>query len=265
MRMPHVAVDDDVEIFYTEHGSGPTALLLHGIGCDGDDWSWLATDLATDHRVIIVDQRGHGRSTPTAGPYDAKTLADDAAKVLRHLSIESAVVIGHSLGGLVASTLAVEWPNLVTALVLVDPAYGYTDEALVSMGAAILPQPIEGMVGVFSQLYVDTSPPWQRFWHERRLRGMSTTVLTEVFCGCYRGEKGIGQRSIGEGYLGRRQCPILGVYSGKITEIAAWDRSLPHGPYDQTIIWNDTGHFLHQELPEQFSRLARTWLDGLPT
>jgi pimeloyl-ACP methyl ester carboxylesterase len=262
--MPSVAVADDVEIFYSDHGGGPAVLMLHGIGCDGNDWSWLVSDFADDHRVIVADHRGHGQSTPNAGPYDAKTLAEDAANVLRRLSIEDAVVIGHSLGGLVASALAVEHPDMVTALVLVDPAYGYTDEALGPMGAVILPQPIEGMLGIFAQLYVDTSPPWQRVWHERRLRGMSSTVLAKVFCECYRGDEGIGQRSVGADYFGRRKCPILAVYSGMSEELAAWEKSLPHGPNDQTVIWNATGHFLHQELPEQFSQLTRAWLDRLP-
>lgn len=263
--MPHVAVAEDVEIFYSDHGSGPAVLMLHGKGCDGSDWSWLAADFAADHRVIVVDQRGHGRSTLNGGPYDAKSLAGDAAKVLRHLSIESAVVIGHSLGGLVASALAVERPDMVTALVLIDPAYGFTEKALVSMGAMILPQPIEGMVEIFAQLYVDTSPPWQRLWHERRLRGMSTTVLTKVFSECYRGDEDIGRRSVGEDYLRRRKCPILAVYSGMSAELAAWDKSLPHGPSDQTVVWNDTGHFLHQELPEQFSSLTRAWWERAPS
>ncbi|PRC61155.1 alpha/beta hydrolase, partial [Mycobacterium sp. ITM-2017-0098] len=41
---------DDGEIFYTEHGDGPAVLLVHGWGCDGNDWSWLASDLSADHR-----------------------------------------------------------------------------------------------------------------------------------------------------------------------------------------------------------------------
>ena len=158
--MPQLAVADDVEIFYSDHGSGPAVLMLHGWACDGSDWIWLATDLAADHRVIVVDHRGHRRSTPTAGPYGPKVLADDAVKLLRHLSIDRAVVVGHSMGGLVASVLAVEYPDMVTALVLVDPGYGYTDDTVAPMIAALRQQPVEAALGIFARMYVDTSPPW---------------------------------------------------------------------------------------------------------
>ena len=67
--MPVIAVADNVEIFYSEHGNGPTVLILHGWTCDGADWSWLAADLAIDHRVVIVDLRGHGRSTQMVDPF----------------------------------------------------------------------------------------------------------------------------------------------------------------------------------------------------
>jgi pimeloyl-ACP methyl ester carboxylesterase len=184
--MPHLAVADDTEIFYSDDGSGPAVLMLHGIAGDGGDWSWLATDLAADHRVVVVDHRGHGRSTANAGPYDARTLAGDAAKVLRHLSIENAVVVGHSLGGLVASALAVEWPDIVTALVLVDPAYGFTDEALVPMGVVIAQHGAEGLLGLIAQRDVETGPRWQRFWRGRRILGTPATVIAKVFADSYR-------------------------------------------------------------------------------
>lgn len=262
--MPQLTVADDVEIFYSDHGSGPAVLMLHGWTCDGSDWIWLATDLAADHRVIVVDQRGHGRSTPTTGPYGAKVLADDAAKLLRHLSIESAIVVGHSMGALVASALAVEYPEMVTALVLADPVYGLSDDLVAALTTALRQQPLEAALGAFAQFYVDISPPWQRFWHERRLRGMPTTILAEAFCACFEGVDGIGQRAVGETYLGRRKCPILAVYSGATAaEVGAWEKTLSHGPNDQTVVWNDSGHFLHQELPEKFAGLTRAWLDEL--
>ena len=262
--MPQLAVADSVEIFYSDHGSGP-AVLLHGWACDGSDWIWLATDLAADHRVIVVDQRGHGRSTPTAGPHGPKILADDAAKVLRHLSIESAIVIGHSMGTLVASALAVECPDMVTALVLAGPGYGYTDETLAPMIAASRQQPFEAALEIFARMYVYTSPPWQRLWHERRLGGTPIPLIAKAFCACYEGVDGIGHRSVSEAYLGRRKCPILSVHSGaNAALVAAWEETLPHGPDDQVVVWNDCGHFLHQEMPEEFAGLTRGWLHGLP-
>lgn len=102
-------------------------------------------------------------------------------------------------------------------------------------------QPLEAALGIFVRMYVDTSPPWQRFWHERRLRGTPTTVIANAFCACYEGVDGIGHRSVGETYLGRRKCPILSVHSGANAALV-----------------------LHQESPEMFAALTRAWLAGIP-
>lgn len=262
--MPQLTVDRDTEIYYSDHGSGPTVLMLHGWACDGDDWVWLASDFAADHRVILVDQRGHGRSTPTAGPYSAKVLADDAAKLLRHLAIDSAVVVGHSMGGLVASALAVEYPEMVTALVLVDPAYGYTDETVAPIVAGLRGDPVEAARVLFARMYIGTSPSWQRLWHERRLGSTRIDLIVEAFCAGFEGPDGVGHRSLAGPYLSGRRCPVLSVHSGASAAlIADWESSLPHGPDDHIIEWNDCGHFLHQEKPDEFAALARSWLAAL--
>ena len=93
--MPHHVVDSGVDLFYTDTGSGPPVLLLHGWTCDGTDWAWLESDLEVDHRVINVDHRGHGRSSVVDGPYGAKPMAHDAADLLRHLEVDDVIVVGH--------------------------------------------------------------------------------------------------------------------------------------------------------------------------
>jgi pimeloyl-ACP methyl ester carboxylesterase len=263
--MPEIAVDDDVKVYYTEHGSGPAVLLLHGWSCDGTDWSWLAADLADDHRVIVVDQRGHGGSSPTAGPFGARILAEDAAAVLRRLGIERAIVIGHSMGTIVASALAVEHPDLVSALVLADPVYGQPDEVLEPVVAALRAQPLEVALQLFEGFYVSKSPAWQRLWHERRLRSTPENVIRDAFCALYSGPDGIGLASVGQHYLRGRKCPVLAVYSGTGTAVPEWDRALPHRDEDEILVWEDSGHFLHQERPEQFAAVTRRWLDDLAT
>ena len=179
--MPMALVADNVELFYSDHGQGPPVLMLHGWTCDGADWSWLASDLAVDHRVVVVDLRGHGRSTRTVDPYGAQVLANDMVRVLQHLSIERVVVVGHSMGTTVASALAVEYPDTVSALVLIDPKYGIPDERAEPLTSAMMQDPLETARDIFSRFYVAESPLWQRFWHERRLQGMPPSDLARTF------------------------------------------------------------------------------------
>jgi pimeloyl-ACP methyl ester carboxylesterase len=261
--VPHLRVDEAIEIHYSDDGHGPAVLLLHGWGCDGNDWSWLAADLMADHRVIIVDHRGHGRSTSTVTVFGAKVLAQDAAVLLRHLSIDTAIVIGHSMGTIVASALAVEHPDLVSALVLADPVYGQRDDDAAQTLTAVRRNPLDTAAMIFSQFYLDASPSWLSFWHRRRLQGTPPSVITEALAALYEGPDGIGRRSTGQPYLSQRKCPILAIYSGVSADTVEWERALPHGSNDRIVIWPDNGHFLHQERPEDFAALTRDWLATL--
>jgi pimeloyl-ACP methyl ester carboxylesterase len=91
-------------IFHREEGSGPPLLLIHGITEDHRVWDELAPELARDARVIRVDLPGHGRSAPLPG-YDALALATPVAELLQKLGGEPPRVVGHSLGGLIATLL----------------------------------------------------------------------------------------------------------------------------------------------------------------
>ncbi|MEQ1832419.1 MAG: alpha/beta fold hydrolase [Candidatus Eisenbacteria bacterium] len=102
-------------------GRGPTVVLVHGLGSDANDWLPTARDLARDHRVVLIELPGHGL-TPMATPFalEQATLALDRA--LAEASREPVVLVGHSVGGLVAASEALHAPARVRSLVLVETA-----------------------------------------------------------------------------------------------------------------------------------------------
>jgi 3-oxoadipate enol-lactonase len=128
--------DDGGELHVEECGSGRPVVLLHGHGATLRTFSLMAAPLAASgRRVVAVDQRGFGRSSPVPLIFGFRGLVDDAATVLEALDLEGAVVVGHSLGGAVALGLAVHRPDLVdarvSALVLINSAArGPTDRRL---------------------------------------------------------------------------------------------------------------------------------------
>jgi pimeloyl-ACP methyl ester carboxylesterase len=119
LEMPEIAVDGGA-LYYEEHGSGTPLLLIHGTGADAAVWGEAVGLLATGARVIAYDRRGHSRSVgPPAAAYARD--AEDAATLLRGLGAAPAVVLGWSVGGLIALELALAHPEIVRALVLVEP------------------------------------------------------------------------------------------------------------------------------------------------
>ncbi|MDP9140559.1 MAG: alpha/beta fold hydrolase [Pseudomonadota bacterium] len=104
---------EGAELAYTDNGSGDTVIILHGFdGAFEPALTPLAERLSPSFRVIGIDQRGHGRSDKPHGE-DAygKHLATDVLKLMDHLGIPTAHLIGHSMGGIVALNLAANYPE----------------------------------------------------------------------------------------------------------------------------------------------------------
>jgi pimeloyl-ACP methyl ester carboxylesterase len=101
-------------------GEGPPLLFIHGLGSCGLDWEHQAEEFAESHMVITFDLRGHGDSDKPPGPYSIKMFAADTADLLCALDVQSAHVVGVSLGGGIAFQLAVDAPKLVRTLTIVN-------------------------------------------------------------------------------------------------------------------------------------------------
>jgi pimeloyl-ACP methyl ester carboxylesterase len=103
-------------------GEGPPVALVHGLGGAASNWIELAPELARSNRVVAVDLPGHGGSAPLPALPNLEPFADRLGLVLEHEAAVPAVVIGHSLGCLVALRLAMRRPELVRGLVLISAA-----------------------------------------------------------------------------------------------------------------------------------------------
>lgn len=101
----------------------PALVALHGLTDDGLCWLRLARALRDDFDIVMPDARGHGLSDTPAHGYTAKDHAGDAAAVIRAMGLGPCIVIGHSMGGAEAAQLAADYPELVRALILEDPAW----------------------------------------------------------------------------------------------------------------------------------------------
>lgn len=157
-------------LFYTDEGTGdPAVLLVHGWSCDSHDWSWQIPAFAGRHRVIAADNRGHGRSSVPAGGYTPRQFASDLAGLLKNLDSGPVVAVGHSLGGVIVSALAVEHPELVRAVVVVDPAYGVAGGSIDSLTGIL--EGLRGPCGhsvaaaTFTGMEAEATPLVLTTWH----------------------------------------------------------------------------------------------------
>jgi len=111
---------NDIEIYYESSGSGAPVLLLHGLGSSTLDWEYQVPALAPSYRVIAMDVRGHGRSAKPPAPYSVSQFAADATALLCALNAAPAHVVGLSMGGMIAFQMAVDSPDAVRSLTIVN-------------------------------------------------------------------------------------------------------------------------------------------------
>jgi pimeloyl-ACP methyl ester carboxylesterase len=117
--MVHVDVDRNARLYVQDLGSGSPVVFVAGFGLDHRVWDRQVCYLSERHRVICVDQRGHGLSDKPLGGYDVERLALDLRVVLDRLDVRQCSLVGWSFGGQVAFKLAADDPTRVSRLVLV--------------------------------------------------------------------------------------------------------------------------------------------------
>ncbi len=105
-----------------EGNDEPTLLLLHGVTRCGNDWQPLMPALKATWRVVSLDQRGHGES-PRGASYLVTDYVADAVRFVRDELATPLVILGHSLGAMVAAAVAAKLPQLVRGIVLEDPPF----------------------------------------------------------------------------------------------------------------------------------------------
>jgi pimeloyl-ACP methyl ester carboxylesterase len=151
-------------------GDAPPALLVMGLGANGRLWApAVRRMLASGYEVIVVDNRGCGRSSTPWRPFTTRTMARDAVAVLDELGVKRAHVGAASLGGMVAQEIALEFPERVSTLVL-----GSTTGGVRRLGLA-RPQGLLHLFEATLRLLRPASDP------ERRVSDFLCTIASEDF------------------------------------------------------------------------------------
>ncbi len=143
-------------ISYTDEGEGPTILLLHAALHDHTDYDSVRQSLLPGHRILAVDWPGHGESPSPGEPLTAAQFGDLAVEFADRLDLNNLVVIGNSVGGYAACRLAIERPERIAGVVLVNTG-GFTDHNLASRAFCSLmsrPAIIRSVFPLFVRAYM---------------------------------------------------------------------------------------------------------------
>ncbi|MFS0916462.1 alpha/beta fold hydrolase [Brevibacillus sp. 179-C 1.1 NHS] len=113
-----------MDLYFEVSGEGKPLILLHSGGADLRDWTFVAPVLAKQYQVILFDGRGCGKSP---SPTEPANYVDDLLAIMDHFQLEEATLVGHSIGGQIATEFALAYPQRVSKLVLIAPGLsGYS-------------------------------------------------------------------------------------------------------------------------------------------
>lgn len=235
-------------------------VLVHGWGSSAATWSRVVPHLEADWRVVAFDIRGHGGSEPGGEPATIARIARDIQLLTAQLGISRAAIVGHSLGGTIATEYAVTRRD-VAGLVVVDPSYGAEPEEMAGVGARFETYarsggivPAQGVDAAFGaeddrSLVLEAA---------HSLLAADPTALASLFASNYLEADAFGSTPAALRHLAGRRPPTLAFYPTE--ERAAVDRRLGEAEIE---IWPAAGHFLHLHDPARFGRRLRGWLESL--
>lgn len=257
------AQSNGIELYCEVHGAGKPLVLISGLGYSLWQWHRMVPLLAEHFQVVTFDNRGVGQSDKPAGSYTAQMLAADTVGLLDALTIEKAVVLGHSMGGFIAQSMALDFPQRVEKLILCSTNFGgphhvpVTPEAMKVL-ADVTSDPLTRFKNGLS---VSTAPGWA----EKNLGMIEEWVKWRVANPIepihYQAQMAIGLGLMPEAAAFEDKLPRLNVPT--LILFGAHDKVVPPANADllarkiagsQVVIFPDAGHFFPIEIPEAASR-----------
>jgi pimeloyl-ACP methyl ester carboxylesterase len=267
--LPHLDLPAS-RLFYEVHASTAasetrTFVLIHGWACSSTDWDTVLPHLLPLGRVLTVDLRGCGRSTSTGTEFHVPDATSDVVALIDHLGVDEAVLVGHSAGAEVAVTAAAARPETVRACIAVDPGYGVPAEDRARIEGVVdqmtLVDPRTVAAEYFARIEGEQTPPALAKAQIASAAAEDPEVLRAMFRDFAFGHDSLHFRPSTDAFLARLRPPLLSFYRN--TERAFVGRQLAKGQHDRVLVYEGSGHWLHQERPARWAEDIGLWLSDI--
>jgi len=263
--MPRAHVNG-INLYYEVSGLGPSVVLCHGYTGSHQDWMFQVPVLARHYQVVTMDHRGHGASDApsSADAYSIPIFANDLYALLDYLDIAKCCLVGHSMGGFAALRLALDQPQVVSSLVLVDTASGpvnipgYTD-----MRAKLLEiAQTDGMEAVFEYNARYNSLSLRRFEKYPGLLGICKRRMIEMpVDGYVNAGRALSERQDLTGRLNEISVPTLVMVGEEDSPFQGPSGALVEGIPDARLrVVPQALHCPHEEEAEAFNEMLLEFL-----
>jgi 3-oxoadipate enol-lactonase len=258
----NAAVLGGVRIAFEVQGTGEPLLLVQGLGYGRSGWGPARELLADRFQVVSYDSRGFGESDSPQGPYTTAQLADDAMGVLDAADLESAHVVGISLGGMIAQELALSRPDRVRTLVLCSTTTG---------GPTAFPMPEQTVALMGSAPHLDPEVAQRRFVDNALSPDAPVELVDEIVAyrqahppdpAGWRALAGAGAAHDAAARLGEIRLPTLVVHGTADNVVDVRNATLIADAIEgaRLELFEGVGHLLPWERPHEFTTLVEEFV-----
>jgi 3-oxoadipate enol-lactonase len=257
-----------IELRFSEDGSGPAVVLLHGFPLDRSMWNEQVPALAERYRTIVPDLRGHGETDAPPGPFTMEQHVADVVALLDRLGLERVALVGLSMGGYITMNFLARHPERVWAVVLADtrPQEDGPETKQVRAAQARLVQTeglepfIEQQVPrMFAAATLHDRPDLADRYREIVRRGRPNAVAAAL--------DGLAARPDTTATLRTLACPALVIVGAEDVATPAADSHLMAEliPNARLEVIEGVGHMSNMEAPERFNAALLSFLAGAAT
>ncbi len=256
-----------VQLAYQSSGTGQAVIVLHGLFGAARNWLGIARQLSEHYQVITADLRNHGNSPHIAGMH-YNQMAADVHELITGLNIESPVIIGHSMGGKVAMTLALTKPELMKGLIIVDIApvnydHDFSDliNAMRTLSLTDVSSRAEAQAILANQLASEKLVAFILQNLKRTGEGLSWRInLDEVA----QNLPGIGQFPDElHGLANHNPALFIGGTESSYIKEHHHESIYRYFPAAEIKMLTGAGHWTHVDKPEEFLLLINNFIDAL--
>ena len=257
--MPEKKVND-INIYYKITGEGEPLLLIHGLGSSTRDWEEQVPVFSQKYQVIIIDLRGHGKTDKPKEPYSIPMFAEDIAELMKSLDINQVNALGISLGGSIAFQFAIDYPEMVKSLVIVNTGVEFKLDSFKARYNFFMRKFIVSLVGMKKmgevlapRLFIK---PEQEDLRQKLIERWAENDK-KAYLNALKSLKGWTAKD----RIHTINCPTLVISSDEdYTPVSVKEEYTALIPKGKVVVIDDARHAVTMEKPNQFNKIVMEFL-----
>ena len=253
----------NIQIYFTDEGSGQPMVLLHGFLENTTMWNNVKPHILKNNRVICVDLLGHGKTESLGNVHTMEDMAEAVEFVLAHLNVNTCTFIGHSMGGYVALAYAKLFSSKIVGLCLMNSTYKADDEALKLLRTRANKLVQDNFNMMVKTSFTNLFAPQSRIDYKEAIASALSEALKTSVNGYIAAQEGMGFRLDNKDVFKKLNCKKLIIVGKKDTVVDGDILKKEANELQTDIAEFPGGHMSHIENNTEFTYIIMHFIENI--